>query len=360
MDINTKKFFESVEKGDLAKVKEWIEKKKISINTLSIIKENALLIAANKGHEDVVRYLLNKGIKTDARTDGGNTFLIHAVIGGNLNIVKLALEKGANINEENIDHLSALFGAVSGGHEDIVLYLLEHGAKPFDNPKAIWSLMGVAADKENETIIYALARYGANIEAVDRAGRTPLGYAAERGKINCMRHLLDLGADIDSINHNSKEFLGEEPHNETALHGAVRNSELESVTFLVNNGASLDIPNGDGYTPLELARQLKWEEGIAYLEKAEKEPKKQRKCAQQKIDDFMQKTDSNTIVETIKADLHLLQKIALYGRLKELFERLPYEQQKPVYRKAEKFMKPEEQAEIRDYMLRTRQTAERK
>ncbi len=352
MDINIEEFFESVKAGDLARVQEWIEKKKISIDTLNYRKENALLVAAMWGHESIVRYLLNKGANIKAKGNLGNTFLRNAAWGGNLNIVKLALEKGVNINEENNNHHSALYSAISENHEDVVLYLLEHGAKPIDNPESKWSLMGVAADKENETIIYALARYGANVEAVDAAGRTPLGLAAEHGKTNGMRHLLDLGADIDSTNHNSIENLFHKRYDDTPLHGATRSYKLDSITFLVENGASLDIRNRDKLTPLELARQLKWKEGIAYLEQAEKEPKRTPQKMQQKVDDFIQKTDENEIVEIIKSDPHLLQKIALCGKLKELFEHLSYGQQKPMYRKAEKYMNPEEQKEIRNHILK--------
>ena len=90
-----------------------------------------LFSAAEKGHEDVVRLLLDIG-KTDLDAiDGGHrTPLFWAARNGHETIVKLLLATGkVNVNAKDSDSWTALSGATEGGHKDIVKLLLKAGAE---------------------------------------------------------------------------------------------------------------------------------------------------------------------------------------------------------------------------------------
>jgi len=70
-----KKLFKAAEKGDLKKVKMYIEKKKVNINAQEKDGDTALHEAAEEGHVEVVRYLLRKDADKTIKNKKGKTAL---------------------------------------------------------------------------------------------------------------------------------------------------------------------------------------------------------------------------------------------------------------------------------------------
>ncbi|KAJ7177398.1 Aldehyde/histidinol dehydrogenase [Mycena crocata] len=92
----------------------------------------ALHVAAQNGHRDMVKLLLNHGAPIDERFGSGafseNT-LHSACAGGNLDVVKLLLQRGADSEYEG--HYGGPLGfAVHHGQVDVAEFLLENGADP--------------------------------------------------------------------------------------------------------------------------------------------------------------------------------------------------------------------------------------
>ena len=89
----------------------------------------ALIIAAQQGHEAVVKLLLDKGAAVDAVLWDGHTALIIAAQQGHEAVAKLLLDKGAAV-----DVVSKLLGdtalilAAQNGHEAVAALLLDKGA----------------------------------------------------------------------------------------------------------------------------------------------------------------------------------------------------------------------------------------
>ncbi|OGB83383.1 hypothetical protein A3F66_05890 [candidate division TM6 bacterium RIFCSPHIGHO2_12_FULL_32_22] len=79
----------------------------------------ALIVAAQNGHIDIVRLLLDKGAGINAVDIDGRTALILAVLNGRLDIVKLLLNRGANIDVSRIGR-TALIVARRLGYTEIV------------------------------------------------------------------------------------------------------------------------------------------------------------------------------------------------------------------------------------------------
>jgi ankyrin repeat protein len=75
---------------------------------------------------------------------------------------------------------------------------------------------------------------------------TPLHIAAIRGDTDVARRLLDAGAEIDVPAE----------YGWTALHEAVGQGHRDTVSLLVQRGASLSLVNDDGQSPLALAQIL--------------------------------------------------------------------------------------------------------
>ena len=81
----------------------------------------------------------------------------------------------------------------------------------------------------------------------DDFGYTALYWATYRGYVGCMRILLDVGkADVDAVSILSR----------TALHGAAMDGHLEAAALLFERGAKVNLVDGYGRTPLDMAH--KW------------------------------------------------------------------------------------------------------
>lgn len=108
-----------------------------------------LLRAAEKGHDEIVGLLVEKGADLETKnTIFGTTPLIWGHRSRNKVVVKRLREKGANIDSRDTRGQTPLSKAAESGHEAIVKLLLEKGA---------------------------------NIDLSDVDRQTPLSWAAESG-----------------------------------------------------------------------------------------------------------------------------------------------------------------------------------
>lgn len=97
-------------------------------NISNFLGNNALFFAADRGHEDIVRLLLQRGAKVNV-TSMGSTPLHQAVAVENLIIVKMLVEHGAEVNAlTRDDKKTPLDYAMFVNDPSIALYLKEHGA----------------------------------------------------------------------------------------------------------------------------------------------------------------------------------------------------------------------------------------
>jgi len=91
-----------------------------------------------------------------------------------------------------------------------------------------------------------LIEAGADINAPDVYRFTPLMRAVDNQHVESVRVLLSLGEASVDITDES---------NNTALHYAVANQQLNVVRLLLQYGANPQLPNRDGVSPKELAKQ---------------------------------------------------------------------------------------------------------
>ena len=99
------------------------------VNLKDALGRTPLRIAAEKGHTEIVTFLIENGAKVNITDANGNTpliFIIHKT--GNLGITKKLLEKGAIVNTQNRTGETALMYAAWRGHSQIVQLLLEYRA----------------------------------------------------------------------------------------------------------------------------------------------------------------------------------------------------------------------------------------
>jgi len=223
---------------------------------------------------DVVETLLSRGAKIDALTNDGATMLHAAVSGGNMNMVKLFLEnkqmdiharrkdgatvlidavqhsgnkalieylisKGADVNA--VDNLGAnvMFKALFGGKVDLFDFLLLKGAKmkiPNSPPALHYAAMG--GHKES---VEWLFKKKVDINEKAKDGTNAVMHACkDSGNVEVLQLLHSKGGDLDAADGSGY----------TALHYAVEFDLVDSVEYLMANGAKANIAANDGATPL--------------------------------------------------------------------------------------------------------------
>ena len=103
--------------------------KRADVNATDADQMTALYNAAQAGHPDTVRLLIDSGAKTGTKTKlFQDTALIAASSAGHAEVVKLLLDNGAEVNETDKDKETALIKAAWSGHLSVAEALLKAGA----------------------------------------------------------------------------------------------------------------------------------------------------------------------------------------------------------------------------------------
>ena len=129
----------------------------------------ALHIAAQKGHDRIVRILLERDVSINEKDSDGKTALHFSTIEGHEAVVRLLLAHGARIDEPDCDGRTSIHWAVLQRYENMLRLLLDH------------SNAGCSVD----------------IDAFDKNGWTALHTAVERGFEAGLQLLLQHGADLN-------------------------------------------------------------------------------------------------------------------------------------------------------------------
>jgi DUF1680 family protein/ankyrin repeat protein len=191
--------------GDLAKVKEFLEKG-IDIHMKDTRNRTALHYAAEDGHKEIVELLLANGADVNIGERYYNRTAAEFAMGrDHKEIVELLISKGANISPLNLTlymkeeakakelieggadvnrptsyGTTPLHRAVEGGLKDIVELLIAKGADVNSRDNWDWTPLHSAVYGHNEIVELLIAK-GADTTARDGGGRTPLWYAEKRG-----------------------------------------------------------------------------------------------------------------------------------------------------------------------------------
>ena len=234
-----------------------------------------LLFATQQDDTPSARILLEAGAHVDETTPMGATALVLATHSARWAMVHFLLERGADPNADGAGY-TALHAALLRNNPEVVDRLLARGADPnaritqatqfrrfsqdfaFDPAWAGGTAFWLAAKLGNVDLMRVLVAAGADPRVVSDDWTTALMAAttgtrrvrqsseeAERQALEVVTLAVELGADI-----NATDDFGE-----TALHIVAARRLNTVVEFLANNGATLDLANHAGLTPLALADQ---------------------------------------------------------------------------------------------------------
>jgi len=132
--------------------------------------------------------------------------------------------------------------------------LILTGAKPDVQTRRGRSALHYASENVHEAIVTLLLTSGAQVNLPNKWGRTALHYAASRHRVNCLSILIKNEADPNK----------QDVDRQTPLYHAVaastrpqqEDNALDTIAVLISGGASSNIPDKRGITPLHLAAEL--------------------------------------------------------------------------------------------------------
>ena len=242
---------------------------------------NALHLAVQEKHADMVQVLIDAGADIETKNDEGRSPLLLASSLGDLTIVTKLVKAGADVRDTDAERHTCLIFAACFGHTDVVRYLvslpevdLNHQGS--NNQTALYLsvrekhsdvvqvLIDAGADIETKndegcsplleaiflgelTIVTKLVKAGADVRAADAERNTCLHLAAYHGHTDAVRYLVCF-PEVD-LNHQSC-------YNSTALHLAVQQKHSDVVQVLIDAGADIEAKDDEGRSPLLLASCL--------------------------------------------------------------------------------------------------------
>jgi len=242
--------------GDLAKVKEFLKKDAQLIDADGRNNKEPLHWAAERGHLEVVEFLISKGADMNAKNVEDETPLHYAAGYGYLDVVKLLVSKSAAVNAKTKNGSTPVSYAASQNRVDIVKFLMEKGADVTATEVDGYNILHHSAWEGSKEMIELFISKGVPVDAQTKTGRTPLQMAAMGGNLEVAKVLIAKGADV---NHKGEEDW-------PPLYLAVKRGHKNLVPLLLESGAKADIKQEKNrQTPLHLAAMQGYGEIAAML-----------------------------------------------------------------------------------------------
>lgn len=206
----------------------------------------AVVSLATEGHVSTMQLLLERGADARSRTSSGYNALEAATCDDDIEMVRLLLQDNIHRPQPKLQLHEAFYWACNGGRVAMAELFIEQGCNAATDglPFGLLAMHGAMLSGNTELIDFLLEQDGADIDCRTALGRTPLFEAAEGGKLPMIKHLLLRNADPAAT----------DIYRAAPIFAAMRNGQLEAVELLVEAyPESLLWVDGFGRTPVQWA-----------------------------------------------------------------------------------------------------------
>jgi uncharacterized protein len=233
------RFIAAVDQGDAGTIRAFLAAG-MSAGTRDTETHSVLMLAARRGHDDVVEQLLRAGAPVNAKVE-------------RLHLIEIPFMTPTREDAGT----SALMFALREKHSAIAQRLVAAGANVNDvDGNGMWSMLELACLYRDAGTVKALLERGAKVEHRSTMGRTALFTAAANGDTDIVAMLLAHGARANVRSRITPV---------TPLHLAVNGGHVEVVKSLLAAGADPNVLDHFGHSAVVVAESTKQPEIAALL-----------------------------------------------------------------------------------------------
>ena len=224
--------------------------------------DGRLADAVQQQDATTVEQLLGQRIDVNGVQPDGTTALHWAAHWNDLKVASTLIRAGANLDAANRYGSTPLLLACENGNAPLIKMMMTAGADPNLSPTGEPPIM-IATRTGNIEAVRALVAAGAEVNSTETwRGQTALMWAAAGNFSELVSFLIEQGATVDASS----------PGGFTALLFAAREGTSDATRVLVNRGANLDITLKDGSGALATAIKHLHYELAAYLLRSSASP----------------------------------------------------------------------------------------
>ncbi|WP_405571920.1 ankyrin repeat domain-containing protein [Winogradskyella sp. Asnod2-B02-A] len=211
------------------------------------------ILAAKSKDLDVIKFLLDKGLKVSAKDLKGNNALMYAASNNSIETVKLLADNLKNYEETNNNGQSALTLAVGGNSSDVVEFFIDKGSKTdiIDNEgnNLVYYLIDSYSTRRKEAFSQKMELLKTNkvdLTKLQKNGNTWFHLAVEKNSIDLLKLALEMHQDINTKNSEGN----------TALHlAALKATDDAILKFLIEHGAKKELVTDFEESAYDLAQE---------------------------------------------------------------------------------------------------------
>ena len=179
----------AVRAGNLAKVKDLIERGGANLNSRNRIGDSLLAMAIKSRKQDIANYLLDKGADAALANTSKGTPLMAAAFNGDIALVDRLLAVGVDVHAADEQKKTAMVYAAGQGQSEVVARLLRAGVDANARYANDLTALMWAAGQGHAKTVTTLLENGADPSLKDNRGKTALDIAADTGHLDVRKAL---------------------------------------------------------------------------------------------------------------------------------------------------------------------------
>ena len=173
--------------------------RKAGVDTDLLFGQTPLMVASEKGHENIVNFLIKSGADINAVDRRGETALFKSCGKPNHAVTNMLIDKGADVNLQDCHGSTPLqMASIHPADAPIVKKLIDKGARLdlITNYDGL-SALHIASQRGNKDTVKILVGAGAKIDQVAKDGKTtPIDIACRNYNFEIVEMLFNAGAKV--------------------------------------------------------------------------------------------------------------------------------------------------------------------